>query len=573
MYADEYADAEQDPYVLAMRERSERAGDQFDIVDRPMPSFGQRKLGVADYATSRNNRINFEYRKKGMLKKSRFTEEELDNQDDEIKAGQLYQDMKQIDDSQVTIDNFTGEFELIETFEDMALDPKLFANVKKRYVTRPSTIQRYAYPFIRDTPRNLICRAPTGSGKTASFLIPLIQNIIKNKKATKQGTNFNLPQVIIMSPTRELALQLAKDASILCQGTSVGVTFSIGEVVDDVRDRGQNGVDILIGTPGRLEAMFFQNATGKYSLSKAMYFVVDEADRLTSEYTFRAICERLRREMLKATNGRSRMLMYSATSDKDRDDELAANPVILKIGDEQLPVLSVVQKFVEVRRASTFYSEKEFTNSRRPTLYHPRDALHAILKGRRRLVDGKYRLDKTLVFVSRRRQADALAIDLLKAGYQATSTNGAIPMQVRNKTIEQFKRGEIDIIVCTNVLARGVNIPNVSLVINYNLPQAGLVYPTEYIHRLGRTGRMGNPGAAISFFNREKDVEFAKFLVKHLEKCGEPVPKFIKDCLNNEADTFQEEWVRNCRREAIKNDPDYIVPHRFVEDAEHITFI
>ncbi|CAD5225131.1 unnamed protein product [Bursaphelenchus okinawaensis] len=436
MFADEYAEAEQDPYVLAMRERSERAGDQFTIVDEPIRNtfLTNKKFGEVTYATSKNNKINFEYRKRGMLKKSRFTEEELENQDDEISAGQLYQDMKRIDDSQVTIENMTGEIELIEKFEDMNLNPKLFVNVKKRYVTRPSTIQRYAFPLIRDTQRNLICRAPTGSGKTAAFLIPLIQCILKAKENTKQKEiNYTLPHAIIISPTRELALQLAKDASIFCQSTSVGVTFSIGEVADDFRYRGLNGVDILIGTPGRLEAMFFQN---------------------------RAICERLRREMLKATNGKSRMLMFSATSDKERDDELAPNPVILKIGDEQLPVLSVFQKFVEV------------------------------------VVDGQYRLDKTQVFVSRRRQADALAIDLLKAGYLATSTNGAIPMDVRNKTLQQFKRGEIDIIVCTNVLARGVNIPNVSLVINYNLPQAGLVYPTEYIHRLGRTGRMGNPGVA-----------------------------------------------------------------------------
>ncbi|CAD5218111.1 unnamed protein product [Bursaphelenchus okinawaensis] len=516
MYDDEYTKDEEDPYVLDIREKSQRAGDQFNIVDEPEHStlLAYKKIGEISYATSKNNKINFEHRKRGIMKKSRFTEEELDNKDDEIIAGQLYQDMKRIDDSQVTIENIQGDIELIEEFEDMDLDPKLLANVKKRYVTRPSTIQRYAYPLIRDTDRNLICRAPTGSGKTAAFLIPLIQCIVKSKEKNKhKDVNYTLPYAIIISHTRELALQLAKDASIFCQGTSVGVTFSIGEVADDYRDRGKNGVDILIGTPGRLEAMFFQNETGKYSLRKAKFFVIDEADRLTSEYTFRAICGRLRREMLKATNGKSRIMMFSATSDKDRDDELAANAVLLNIGDEQLPVLSVVQKFVEVRRASMYYTKREFTGSTKPTLYHPRDVLHVILQSRRKLVDGKYRLDKTLLFVSKRRQADALAIDLMKAGYQAISTNGAIPMNVRNKTLEQFKRGEIDIIVCTNVLARGVNIPNVSLVVNYNLPQAGLVYPTEYIHRLGRTGRMGNPGAAISFFDREKDRDFATFLL------------------------------------------------------------
>ncbi|CAD5225332.1 unnamed protein product [Bursaphelenchus xylophilus] len=568
---------ELDPYVKFRMQQLEApeegtAHDEFDIREENAIRMvgGQRK--DLFYATSHANKKNLEQRRRGVIKKSRFEDHELDNADDVIEAGELYHDMKMIDDKNVVVKNFNGQFNLIDSFNDMELDKKLDDNVKKRYKA-PSTIQRYAYPLIRETDRNLICRAPTGSGKTAAFLIPLIQSIIEIKKKDGTITNYQNPYAIILCHTRELALQLAKDAAIFTRGTPVGITFLIGEVMEDLRDReAKVGADIIIGTPGKLERTFFQDRNGgRFSLSKTAYFIADEADRLAGEYTFRSIVVRFRREILKATHGKSRLFMFSATSEEERDEVLAPNAVILEVGDATMPVLSVVQKFVEVRKSGFRYAEEEFIN-RKPELYHPRDLLHAILRRRSKLVDGVPRVDKTLVFVSKRRQADALAINLMQNGYLAISTNGSIPMNVRNETIESFKKGEIDIIVCTNVLARGINLPNVSLVINYNLPQAGLVYPTEYIHRLGRTGRMGNAGAAISFFDREKDKDIAGFLKKHLLQCNQPVPQFIEDTLNNGFDEFEANWRRILRKKC-EADPDYVVPHKSIAEADQINFI
>ena len=306
-------------------------------------------------------------------------------------------------------------------------------------------------------------QAQTGTGKTAAFLLATLHHLMQ----TPVAEDAIGPWAIIIAPTRELAVQIHRDAELL--GGYTGLKFAAvfgGTGYDSQRRQLEGGVDVLIGTPGRLIDYLKQ---GIYRLSAIEVVVLDEADRMF-DLGFITDIRYLLRKM--PPPGQRINMLFSATL-SNRVMELAYehmnNPQVIRIETEHVTADKV-----------------------RQALYHvsARDKI-ALLLGIMRRHDPK----RTMIFVNTKRAADRVTGYLLGNGYQAEVLSGDIPQNKRLKLLESFQRGELPILVATDVAARGLHIPDVTHVINFDLPQDR----EDYVHRIGRTARIGASGDAISF--------------------------------------------------------------------------
>jgi len=306
-------------------------------------------------------------------------------------------------------------------------------------------------------------QAQTGTGKTAAFLLATLHHLMQTPVAEDAVG----PWAIIIAPTRELAVQIHRDAELL--GGYTGLKFAAvfgGTGYDSQRRQLEGGVDVLIGTPGRLIDYLKQ---GIYRLSAIEVVVLDEADRMF-DLGFITDIRYLLRKM--PPPGQRINMLFSATL-SNRVMELAYehmnNPQVIRIETEHVTADKV-----------------------RQALYHvsARDKI-ALLLGIMRRHDPK----RTMIFVNTKRAADRVTGYLLGNGYQAEVLSGDIPQNKRLKLLESFQRGELPILVATDVAARGLHIPDVTHVINFDLPQDR----EDYVHRIGRTARIGASGDAISF--------------------------------------------------------------------------
>lgn len=307
-------------------------------------------------------------------------------------------------------------------------------------------------------------QAQTGTGKTAAFLLATM-NLLLRKPAPEGGKEGD-PRAIILAPTRELAVQIHADAEILGRhtGLRIGVVFG-GTGYDSQRQMLQKGVEILIGTPGRMIDYFKQKI---FSLKRVQVTVLDEADRMFDLGFIRDIRYLLRR--MPPPEKRLNML-FSATL-SHRVSELAYEhmnaPVIVDANPERVTVKKIEQK-----------------------LYHvSKDDKISLLNG----LLGRMDFRRTLVFANTKRTCERIADYLEGNGYHCGLLTGDVPQKKRLTLLNRFKRGELPILVATDVAARGLHIPDVSHVINFDLPQDA----EDYVHRVGRTARAGASGNAIS---------------------------------------------------------------------------
>ncbi|KAL5196681.1 hypothetical protein ABZP36_000193 [Zizania latifolia] len=356
---------------------------------------------------------------------------------------------------------------------------------------RPSPIQAYAWPYLLDG-RDFIGIAATGSGKTIAFGVPALMHVRKKlgEKAAKKG----VPRCLVLSPTRELAQQIA---DVLCEaGAPCGINSvclyggtSKGPQIAALK----SGVDIVIGTPGRMKDLI---EIGICCLHEVSFVVLDEADRMLDlgfEPEVKAI--------LSQTASERQMVMFSATwppaVHQLAQEFMDPNPIKVVIGSEDLAANHDVMQIVEVL-------DDRSRDSRLVALlekYH------------------KSQRNRVLVFVLYKKEAARVETMLQRRGWSAVSVHGDKAQHDRTKALSLFKDGTCPLMIATDVASRGLDIPDVEVVINYSYP----LTTEDYVHRIGRIGRAGKKGVAHSFFTQE-NKGLAGELVNVLREAGQVIP-------------------------------------------------
>jgi ATP-dependent RNA helicase RhlE len=347
-----------------------------------------------------------------------------------------------------------------QSFKDLGLSPILLNTLAKEGYTQPTPIQAQAIPILLDK-HDLLGIAQTGTGKTAAFALPILQHILTDRQITEPKS----VRVLVLSPTRELASQIA-DAF---KTYSAGLGLSIATIYGGVKYGPQykalaKGIDILVATPGRLIDHIDQKTI---DLRGVGFFVLDEADQMLDMGFVKPIRQIAQRLPHKRQN-----LFFSATMPKEIGvlaSELLTDPKKVEITPEATTAEKVEQSviFVEAQRKRALLSE----------LY----------------TDGA--LDRTLVFTRTKRGADRVAAYLQAGGVEAAAIHGDKNQSQRERALQAFRAGKVRALVATDIAARGIDVDNVSHVINYELP----LVADAYVHRIGRTARAGRSGVSITF--------------------------------------------------------------------------
>jgi len=387
----------------------------------------------------------------------------------------------------------------IKTFEEANLRKLLMDNVAKSGYKNPTPIQQIGMPIVF-AKRDVIACAQTGSGKTAAFLLPILHQLLEDGAETNAGDCPQKPQAVIVAPTRELAIQIKDEARKFCAGSVLKCVVAYGGTSTMFNLHTLfKGCNVLIATPGRL--MDFVDK-GKVSFEDVKYLVLDEADRML-DMGFLPEVTRICNSANMPEKGKRTTLMFSATF-ADQVQSLAKD----LLHDYIFAVVGIVGGACDDVSQVVWEVDK----------FAKRDKLVEILK--------EVGTDRTMVFVETKKNADFLATFLCNEGLPSTSIHGDRLQREREEALGDFKSGKFPIIVCTGVASRGLDIKGVKHVINYDMPKE----VDEYVHRIGRTGRVGNTGKATSFFDpsRSEDTGMASALVGILSNAQQEVPDFLQ---------------------------------------------
>ncbi len=346
------------------------------------------------------------------------------------------------------------------TFEELGLSPSVLAAVKEAGYETATPIQAQAIPHALKG-RDVLGIAQTGTGKTASFTLPMIEILSRGRAKAR------MPRTLILTPTRELAAQVAESFQKYGKNQKLTMALLIGGVSFGDQDRLlMQGVDVLIATPGRLLDHFER---GKLLLTGVQVMVVDEADRML-DMGFIPDIERI----FKLTPFTRQTLFFSATMPAEIQrltDQFLQNPARVEVARQSTTAETITQYAVKV-------------GADEPRM--KREALRAAID---------HAKPKTaIVFCNRKRDVDIVARSLDRHGFQAAPIHGDLPQSVRTATLERFKAGELTLLVASDVAARGLDIPEVSHVFNFDVPR----HSEDYVHRIGRTGRAGRTGEAYT---------------------------------------------------------------------------
>lgn len=347
------------------------------------------------------------------------------------------------------------------TFNDLdIIEPIMKALTEKGYTT-PTLIQEKAIPLVLKQ-KDMLGLAQTGTGKTAAFAIPIIQQIYNNRDLNSKKRNI---QALIITPTRELALQIDDCVREYSKYTGTRHCVIYGGVKQNTQvSTLKNGVDILIATPGRLLDLMNQ---GFISLNNINYFVLDEADRMLDMGFVHDI-----KKILPKLPQKKQTLLFSATMPQaiaTLSGTILKNPVRVEV----TPTSSVVDTVAQY----LYYVEKT----------DKKDLLIDLLS--------KDKKQSTLIFSRTKHGADKIARLLCKAGIGSEAIHGNKSQNARQRALSNFKTNKTQVLIATDIAARGIDIDKLEMVINYDLPDV----PETYVHRIGRTGRAGNSGIALSF--------------------------------------------------------------------------
>ncbi|KAM3963269.1 LOW QUALITY PROTEIN: vasa-like [Aphomia sociella] len=387
----------------------------------------------------------------------------------------------------------------IDSFETANLRKYVLDNILKSGYKKPTPIQKHALPIIMSG-RDLMGCAQTGSGKTAAFLLPIINTLLQDVRELIVGPNgCAQPQVIIVSPTRELTLQIFNEARKFSYGSILKIAVAYGGTA--VRHQGDSiakGCHILVATPGRLHDFVDRS---RVSFDSIRFVVLDEADRML-DMGFMPSVEKMMEHTTMVSVESRQTLMFSATFPEDIQHlagRFLNNYLFVAVGIVGGASTDVEQIFHQVSK------------------YEKQNTLKKLIEenDRRRI----------LVFVETKRNADFIAAMLSEQQMLTSSIHGDRLQREREEALHNFKSGHHFILVATAVAARGLDIKNVDIVVNYDLPKS----IDEYVHRIGRTGRVGNRGKAVSFYDADQNSALAADLGKILRQADQEVPDFLQD--------------------------------------------
>jgi ATP-dependent RNA helicase RhlE len=376
------------------------------------------------------------------------------------------------------------------SFDSLGLSDHLLRAVRAQGYDAPTPIQERSIPRIM-AGADLAAEAQTGSGKTAAFVLPILERMASHASENPPTTI----GVLTITPTRELALQIAETFKLLSQFAEWPPTvLSIigGTSINDQVAALSSGVDIVVATPGRLLDLMEREAI---TLSHVHTLVLDEADKLLDV----GFTEELA-ALLSELPPQRQSLLFSATLPPkvlNLSARVLNEPTVLRVDEEQTSVATIEQRAYQVDR-----------DSRRRLLQH-------LLKTEP--------WGQTLVFVATQRGATNLARKLQAGGFPATELHGGLGQPDRIVALERFRTGKIPILVATDIAARGIDIPLLGAVVNFDLPRA----PVDYVHRIGRTGRAGESGIAVTFVDHETEAHLRLIEKKnHLLLTRRQVPGF-----------------------------------------------
>jgi superfamily II DNA/RNA helicase len=365
-------------------------------------------------------------------------------------------------------------------FADLGLSPEVLRAVEEVGYVEPTPIQAQAIPYVL-MGRDVLGSAQTGTGKTASFTLPMIDILTSGRARVR------MPRSLILEPTRELATQVAENFDVYGKYHKLSQALLIGgESFAEQLKKLDRGVDVLIATPGRMLDLFDR---GKILLSDVKILVIDEADRML-DMGFIPDVERIVGLLPKIRQ----TLFFSATMPPEirrLADAFLSNPKTISVAPPASPAASVIQALAVVDH-----------QDKRETLRH-------LLRTEN--------VRNAVIFCNRKRDVDILQRSLAKHGFDASPLHGDMAQARRTETLDRFRNGEIAILVASDVAARGLDIEGLSHVFNFDVP----IHAEDYIHRIGRTGRAGREGHSFTLAS-ESDGRFVDAIEKLL---GKPIPR------------------------------------------------
>jgi len=429
-------------------------------------------------------------------------------------------------------------------FKELGLSDITIDAITKKGFTIPTPIQEKTIPILLEGKHDVIAKAQTGTGKTACFALPILENLIQTKNV----------QAIILVPTRELAIQVATEIRSLVGSRKVKITSIYGGAsMRDQMDDLKRGVDIVVGTPGRVMDLMERKVL---DISKVSYAVLDEADEMLNMGFVEDI-----EEILKKTNTDKKMLLFSATMPKEIQriaKKFMREHELVSIENETLATQLIEQTYINIA------AKDRYSAIRRIIAFTP--GFHG------------------LIFCKTKAEVDQLSNKLSKDQYSTAALHGDISQGQRESILRQFKDKKLNVLIATDVAARGIDVNDLNIVINFSLPQS----PDVYVHRIGRTGRAGNKGKAITFLipSETKKLKFVERIINQkITKGNLPsiddiiaskkknVESKIKDILESVRDNEYDQIAKNLLKE---HDAEKIISsvlkYAFANELDHNSY-
>lgn len=402
----------------------------------------------------------------------------------------------------------TSHLSSAKTFQDLNLPDHLLTAIFEMGFERPSAIQEEALPrILANPPRNVIGQAQSGSGKTAAFVVGMLYRITIDAPATCQA--------LCVTPTRELAVQIFQNAVTPMAAHMKGLKVRLALAGEQIERGAKLDAHIVIGTPGKVVDWLKRRII---DTKKIKVFVLDEADNMVAESGHRANSLLIKKQMPKGCQS----LLFSATFPDEVivfAEKLVNNPdkILIESGPEFLVLDVIKQVWVDCQQYDG--GKNQFLED-----------IYSLLT-----------IGQSIIFVGTKKDADTVHRTLTDSGYTCSLLHGGVDNDERDRTMEAFRKMESNVLITTNVLARGVDVDNVCLVVNYDVPVDKERNPDfeTYLHRIGRTGRFGRKGTAINLIGDQRSIEVLAAIEAHFSTGGKEMIEMVSPDPEALADIIQ----------------------------------
>ncbi len=366
---------------------------------------------------------------------------------------------------------------MVKSFKELGISEELVEVMMKMGIKEPTPVQEESIPHLMED-KDVIAQAQTGTGKTLAFVLPIIEKIDVKKP---------YPQGLIITPTRELAIQITNEAKKISEGRNISILAAYGgqDVLQQVRKL-KNGIHLIIATPGRL---LDHMKRGTVNLGKLQALVIDEADEILQMGFLNDVAE-----IISGTPKTRQTMLFSATIPDDvrsMGKRFMKNPVQIEIEGDSITLDEIEQVVIETTDRGKLNVLSDLIDKERPYL--------------------------AIVFCRTKRRVSSLHADLRARGYNADELHGDLTQGKRERVMKSFRDAKIQILIATDIAARGLDVEGITHVINYDIPEDA----ESYIHRIGRTGRIGNLGKAVTLVT-EEDRSALALIERKIKKDFDP---------------------------------------------------